>query len=267
MTRRRLTGSLIGDLIPDGASSSISYFNLLTDLTPDVNLDFSDTASLSITTNLVNSVTNTGALGAEMTLAATGATRPTYDATFKRAIFGSGNSLGVGSPSVFNSTGNLSLFIVFMRSADSGAAESMFAQYRASTNDKSFSFGFSSSDELQAVLSADGTADVVKTLSGSAVQINDVNILSFVNDVTGNTSRLSLGGDADYTLNDTAVNLRNSSTAVGINFINNAVATFQGSIFQIVAYNTALSATNRQKVEAHLATKWDNILDDFIEGA
>lgn len=251
----------------DGVIVVPDYWDLLTDLPPELNYDFSHAASVTSSGGVVDAIANRGSLGGSWTSVTTG--RPTYDSTWKRAIFGSGHYLGSADIAGFNTSGSLSTFIVFERRVNTAGIEVIFAQYETTGNRRSFAISFNASGQLLVVTSTAGSADsTTLTVTNANIEIFDVNLLTWVHNSGANTQTLRLNGSDVYTVSGTAPALFNTTSAIGVNLINGGAAgNFQGSLFELVAYNSALSDANRDNVEGYLWTKWDTILDQYIEAA
>ena len=243
-----------------------SLWNLLTDLPPELYYDLSNAGSVAATGGLIDTLSNLGSLGAagNWTSATTG--RPIYDGN--RAIFNSSNYLGGADLAGFNTSGALSVFIVFERRVATGGVEALFNQYQTSGNRRSFSIGINATGNPYAVVSTNGSSDATTlTLTGVVVDTYDVNILSFVHDPATNAQLLRWNGNVLYNGSTTAAaGLFNGTAALGINLINGvATGNFQGSLYSLVGYNSALGIADIVNVEGFLAQKWDSLLTDYIE--
>ena len=243
-------------------------WTLLTDLPPELNHDLSNAASITATSGRIDTLANLGTLGAVGNWTATTNGRPEYDSVYKRAIFNAGNYLGSADLAGFNTTGALSVFIVFERRTATGGVEAIFNQYNTGSSRRSFSIGINATGNPYVVVSSNGSTDLTTlTLSSVVVDTFDVNILSFVHDPATNTQVLRWNGNDLYSGSTTAAaGLFNTTAAIGINLINGvATGNFQGSLFESVGYNSALSIADIENVEGFLAQKWDAILADYVE--
>jgi hypothetical protein len=251
-----------------GDSTPVVYWNIVDDLQPEIYFDFGNNSTITKTGDLIDAVANLGSLGAtgNWTSATTG--RPDHDATYGAAVFGSGEYLGAADIAGFNTSGSLSVFIVFERRNDSGATEAMFNQYRTSNNTRSFLIGFNSSDQILVGASTAGTADnTTLTLTSAAIELYDINLLTWIYDPTNNLQTLRLNGNTAYQTTTTAgAGLFNSSASIGINLVNNAATgNFQGAIYALAGYNSALSDANRDLAEGYLANLIDTRTAAYVE--
>lgn len=243
----------------------VATWSVLTDLPPQLYFDMSHAPSITSSGGLLDSLSNRGSIVANWTSA--GVNRPTYDVVGKRAVFGPSMYLGGPDLAGFNNSGSLSVFIVFERRNASGALERMFNQWRSATNQRSFYIGFNSTGNPIVVTSTAGTVDsTTLTISNAAVDLYDVNLLTWIHDSVGNTQTLRLNGNTVYSASGTAPPLFNQSEAIGINLVDAGFAgNFQGSFFTLIGYNRALTNAERDNVEGYIWTKWDALLANYVE--
>jgi hypothetical protein len=168
---------------------------------------------------------------------------------------GTDDSLRVDSLATYFAGSNKVLTVFAVAQTDvTGSAQDMFSGARTSSNDGNYRFVWNNGSQKLQIAREDDTSSGVSLSAGTSLGTTaHVAVWCF----DGTNGSIFLDGTSDVT----ASNLTRSTITVNSVAIGNLprlspAVFFNGRIYEIAVYNTAVSTGDRNSVESYLKAKW-----------